>query len=174
MITTNDSTPSSVINISDGSTTHHTNMSGTTPKTIAVDNHTISLNPANNNGTTSTLTTAMSTDQSSIIESNTTDILSSEGAPIAPTSTISNNNTSKGYDLSTTDTLANASGIATLVSSGAATATGTTDNVRTTDDSTRTSIIGGNITHITWVEIIYHAYMNHLSRFIFLDRCSGI
>ena len=22
--------------------------------------------------------------------------------------------------------------------------------------------------------IIYHAYMNHLNRFIFLDRCSGI
>ena len=160
--TTNDSTPSRVVNNSEVQSTHRTSIptvTGTTPKTIDVDNHTTYLDPANNTDTTTAMATATNTEHSTTTESTTTDVMSPEGAPMAPTSAVSINKNSTGSNLSTMDAGANTTSTATIVSSDAVTTTATTDDVKTIDDSSGTSIHGGNNIHISMVEI-FHDYIS--------------
>ena len=105
------------------------------------------------------MATATSINHSNTKESTTTDAISQEGAPMAPTSAVSINKNSTGSNLSTMDAGANTTSTATIVSSDAVTTTATTDDVKTIDDSSGTSIHGGNNIHISMVEI-FHDYIS--------------
>ena len=139
-------TASNVVNISDGSSTHHTSTPRVTPNTNAEDNHATSLIPANNNSATTTLAY-----DTNIVHGTTpegaTDIFSSEGAPIDPTSTISTTNTTTGANFSSTVAVENTISNATVVSSEAAFTTSIGNNLKPTqtDSSTDASITVGKI-----------------------------
>ena len=145
-------TASNVVNISDGSTTHHTSttmVTGATPKKNAEDNNATSLIPANNNSATTTLAYDTNIVHGTITEG-ATDIFSSEGAPIDPTSTISTTNTTTGANFSSTVAVENTISNAKVVSSEAAftTAIGNDLKPTPTDGSTDESITVGKIRNI--------------------------